>query len=315
MIIACPHCQTKYQVTYEAIGSAGRKVQCAHCKEAWQQAPLSKPAVVAREQGAVDAILEDELDETLLAEEKAVSAALAKRIADEDTRQKSATAAKVDPAIIRKRQRAFSRRQDAIASNQPLAQLRRAVRVGLALLLCAVVAGAFFARVQIVARYPAMAGVYAVVGLGVNVIGLDFTDVSTQRTLRSGKDVLVVSAQIVGRNAAPTRVPPVVITLLDDAGQEIYAWSIAPEIQDLMAGERATFDTQLVVPPGDAQRVRLSFAEPAPPAAAIPPSDSQLPEHALPAASADHPAEPDPHSVAGAAEHSASSTPNPSEHH
>jgi len=37
MIITCPHCQTKYQVAYEAIGSAGRKVQCAQCRQAWQQ--------------------------------------------------------------------------------------------------------------------------------------------------------------------------------------------------------------------------------------------------------------------------------------
>ncbi len=42
MIITCPNCQTKYQVTYEAIGSVGRKVQCAHCQQAWQQRPVDK---------------------------------------------------------------------------------------------------------------------------------------------------------------------------------------------------------------------------------------------------------------------------------
>ncbi|HEY0034804.1 MAG TPA: zinc-ribbon domain-containing protein [Devosia sp.] len=264
MIIACPHCQTKYQVTYEAIGSAGRKVQCAHCQQAWQQAPLSEPAPSARAQQEVDAVVEDQLDEAFVSEEKKISAALAKRVADEDTRQQSALAAKVDPAVIRKRQRAFSNRQDAIAATQPLAQLRRAVRLGLVLLLCATIAGAYFARVQIVARFPAMAGVYESIGLGVNVVGLDFTNVSTQRTLRSGKDILIVSAQIVGLNAAPVKVPAVVVTLLDEEGQSIYAWSIVPDIQDLMAGERATFDTQLAAPPGDAARVQLSFAEPEP---------------------------------------------------
>ena len=264
MIIACPHCQTKYQVTYEAIGSAGRKVQCAHCQQAWQQAPLSEPAPSARAQQEVDAVVEDQLDEAFVSEEKKTSAALAKRVADEDTRQQSALAAKVDPAVIRKRQRAFSKRQDAIAASQPLAQLRRAVRLGLVLLLCATIAGAYFARVQIVARFPAMAGVYESIGLGVNVVGLDFTNVSTQRTLRSGKDILIVSAQIVGLNAAPVKVPAVVVTLLDEEGQSIYAWSIVPDIQDLMAGERATFDTQLAAPPGDAARVQLSFAEPEP---------------------------------------------------
>ena len=44
MIITCPHCQTRYQVTYEAIGSTGRKVQCAHCQQAWSQKPLDPDA-------------------------------------------------------------------------------------------------------------------------------------------------------------------------------------------------------------------------------------------------------------------------------
>ena len=261
MIIACPHCQTKYQVTYEAIGSAGRKVQCAHCQQAWQQAPVAQDDALAENQAMFEAIVEDGLDEALKAEEQAVAAELARYIADQENRQKSASAAKIDPAVVRSRQRAFSRRQDAIAASQPLARLRRAVRVGLALLLCAIAGLAYFGRVQIVEQYPEMAGVYAAVGLGVNIAGLDFTDVTTQRTLRNGKDPLMVSAQIVGLNAAPSPVPPIVVTLLDGAAESIYAWSIAPAIADLMAGERATFDTQLAMPPGDARRVRLTFDE------------------------------------------------------
>jgi predicted Zn finger-like uncharacterized protein len=261
MIIACPHCQTKYQVTYEAIGSAGRKVQCAQCQQAWQQAPLPQQTAATTNKEMVDSFAEDGLDEAFAAEEKRVAAELATRLADEETHQKSAVAAKIDPATIRSRQRAFSKRQNAIAASQPLAQLRRAVRIGLALLLCAHCASAYFARVQIVARYPAMAGVYEMVGLPVNVVGLDFTDVKTQRSVRNGQEVLAVSAQILGLNDTPTPVPAVVITLLDSHGDSIYAWSIAPSVPDLMAGERATFDTQLAMPPGDAQRVRMSFAE------------------------------------------------------
>lgn len=261
MIISCPHCQTQYQVTYEAIGSAGRKVQCAQCQQAWQQAPIKPSEPSAAATAAFDAIVEDGLDEALEAEEKAVAAELARRVADEENRLKSAEAAKIDPSVIRSRQRAFSKRQDAVNAGQPLARFRRAVRVVLALLLCGVIAGAYFARTMIVERYPAMAGVYEQIGLGVNVVGLEFSNVSTLRTLRNGQDLLVVSAQIVGLNPTPTKIPAVVITLLDTNGTSIYAWSVAPAIADLMAGERGTFDTQLVMPPGDAERVKLSFAE------------------------------------------------------
>lgn len=270
MIIACPHCQTKYQVTYEAIGSAGRKVQCAYCAKAWQQSPPGPQPASPDNQPGVDSMVEDGLDEALTAEEQAVAAELAKRLAAADSQEKSMAAAKLDPALVRSRQRAFSKRQDAISAGQPAAKLRRAVRLGLAALLCTIVAGAYFARVPFVARYPAMAGVYEALGLGVNIVGLDFTDVSSLRTVRAGKDVLVVSAQILGLNPAATRVPDIVITLLDGRDQSLYAWSIAPSVPDLMAGERATFDTQLVMPPVTAERVRLSFAEgslspPAPP--------------------------------------------------
>jgi predicted Zn finger-like uncharacterized protein len=294
MIITCPHCQTKYQVTYEAIGSAGRKVQCAHCQQAWQQRPLDpvapdeppEPPPAPAEQAAFDAIHEDAMDDALEAEERAVSAELARRVAQEEARRENADAGKVDPAVIRKRQRAFSKRQHAVAGSMPLARLRRAARVGGVLLLAGALATAYFGRVQVVDRFPAMAGVYASVGLGVNVVGLDFSNVTTLKTLRDGKEVLIVSAQIVGLMPAPVTVPPVVVTLLDSHGSSVYEWSVTPSVRDLMANERSTFDTQLTLPPGDAARVRLSFATggpravPAPAPAAAAPIES----HAAPVA-------------------------------
>src|SRR5688572_5800721 len=142
MIITCPHCQTKYQVTYEAIGSAGRKVQCAHCQEAWQQPPIEKDPPTPAAKQAFEAIVEDGLDEALAEEEKAVAAELAKRVAKEEEARLQADAGKIDPAVIRRRQRAFSRRQHAIWAEQPLARLRRGMRAALALALCAVLATA-----------------------------------------------------------------------------------------------------------------------------------------------------------------------------
>lgn len=260
MIITCPHCHTKYQVTYETIGSAGRKVQCAHCQEAWQQRPVENDPPSQAAKQAFEAIVEDGLDDALVAEEKAVAADLAKPLAKEEEARRQAEAGKIDPEVIRTRQRAFSRRQHAILAEQPLAQLRRGTRVVMGLALCAVLATAYFGRVQVVQRYPAMAGFYEAVGLGVNVIGLDFTNVTTLRTLRDGKEVLIVSAQIIGLTPEPVPVPAVVVTLIGANGQGVYEWSVTPAVRNLMVGERATFDTQLTLPPGDAARVRLSFA-------------------------------------------------------
>jgi predicted Zn finger-like uncharacterized protein len=265
MIITCPHCQTKYQVTYEAIGSVGRKVQCAQCQKAWQQRALEKEIPPTPEQKkASEAIAEDGLDDAMAAEERTVKDEAARFMAlekaAEEAQHRAAAASKVDTAVLRKRQKDFRRRQSAMVAELPLAKLRRSLRIGGTLILVGIVATGYFGRVMVVEKFPAMAGVYAAVGLGVNVVGLDFSNVSTLQSLRDGKEVLSVSAQIVGLMSEPVSVPAVVVTLLDSHGQGIYEWSVTPAVRDLMAGERATFDTQLTMPPGDAASLRLSFA-------------------------------------------------------
>ncbi|WP_137150880.1 zinc-ribbon domain-containing protein [Devosia sp. FKR38] len=273
MIISCPHCQTKYQVTYEAIGATGRKVQCAHCQEAWQQSPLPKdePPPAPEVRKAEEVIAEDGLDEAMATEERAAD--LLKRAGKKSAKADKAAAAgrvagKMDPAEVRRRQKNFSRRQSSMMSELPVARLRRIARVLAVLALAGTAAGAYFGRVQIVQQFPSMAAVYDRIGLGVNVVGLDFTGLSTLRTTRNGKEMLIVSAQIVGLRASPAPVPSVVVTLLDEHGATVYQWSVDPLVHDLMAGERATLDTQLSQPPAGAVRIRLAFAESALPAVA-----------------------------------------------
>ncbi|ODT80091.1 MAG: hypothetical protein ABS76_18080 [Pelagibacterium sp. SCN 64-44] len=268
MIITCPHCQTKYQVTYEAIGSVGRKVQCAHCHQAWDQQPVAgripEPANGQPEADKLfDAMAEDALDEAMASE--ALSVAAARTAEDAVSLGKAAADAPApsrplpNAAEMKKRQADFSRRQNAMISRLPLARLRRAARVIGVVLLAGLVSGAYFGRVQLVERYPDLAGLYDAVGLGVNVLGLDFSNLETLRTLSGGNDVLMVSAQIVGLSPQPVRVPPVVVSLLDETGRAVYEWSVTPRVRDLMAGERATFDTRLSLPPSEAVRVKLSF--------------------------------------------------------
>jgi predicted Zn finger-like uncharacterized protein len=258
MIITCPHCQTRYQVAFEAIGSAGRKVQCANCQQAWSQRPVD-PDAIWDEDPQVRSIDEDALDDALVSEARAVQAAQSSDIEKPDESE-TKEPAKIDPVLARKRQRAFSQRQSAMASQLPLAKLQRAARISGAVLLAGVLLGGYFGRVGVVEQFPAMAGVYAAIGMPVNVIGLEFDRLETLRALREGKEILTVSAQIVGIEKAPVKVPAVVVTLVDANGKGIYEWSVTPDVSDMMAGERATFETQLPLPPAEAASVRLSFA-------------------------------------------------------
>lgn len=273
MIITCPHCRTKYQVTYEAIGSAGRKVQCAQCQRAWNQkplAPIKTESVDPESDILFQDMAEDALDEMMVSEEAAV---LAEKAATSAPPAEPVSVKPADAAEQRKRQAAFSRRQNAMSNRLPLARLRRGARAaGIVLLLGLAIFG-YYGRFQIVERYPDLAGVYAALGLGVNVVGLDFVELDSVRTIVAGKEALLVSAQIVGQRSQPVAVPPVVVSLLDNAGRTVYEWSVAPRVRDLMAGERATFDTRLSLPPSDAVRVRLRFAGGA--AADVPPMRSE----------------------------------------
>ena len=259
MIITCPHCQTRYQVAFEAIGATGRKVQCAHCQKAWSQKPVD-PDASDDADPQVRNVAEDALDDALVVEERRVAAELAEKLAAEKgSRGDGKETEKLDPAVARTRQRAFSRRQHVMESQLPMARMRRAARVLSAVALAGLVAGSYFGREQVVEQFPSMAGVYAALGMPVNVVGLEFEKLNTLRTLRDGKDVLIVSADIVGMKKSAVVVPAVVVTLIDDAGNGIYEWSVTPEARDLMAGERVGFETQLQMPPVSASRVRLSF--------------------------------------------------------
>lgn len=261
MIITCPNCQTKYQVTYEAIGSAGRKVQCANCQQSWQQTPPEAlaPEPAPESDKLFDTIAEDALDEVMQAEERAAAERQERRqVQDEQERAKKRRT--TDAAELRKRQQAFSRRQTAMFSRLPMARMRRTARAIATVLLVGLLSFGFFLRVPIVERYPDLAGVYASIGLGVNVVGLELSHLQSSRLMSEGKEALVVSAQIVGLLPNPIAVPPVLVSLLDSQDRTVYEWIVAPRVRDLMAGERATFDTRLSLPPSEAVRVRLSFA-------------------------------------------------------
>jgi len=81
MIITCPHCQTKYQIAYRAIGATGRKVQCCYCQQAWRERPAKPRLALVDSNSTCDAASEGALDVAFAAEAEAVSAALFARLA------------------------------------------------------------------------------------------------------------------------------------------------------------------------------------------------------------------------------------------
>ena len=262
VVITCPNCGTRYQVTPDTLGDAGRKVSCAECGKAWLATatpPAPSPPPLAPED-------EDLLDAGFAAEQ----AALIEGAAD---REMQADAAADEPAekpgrpmvspAVRAQKKAegrFLRRQRQVESGLPVARLRYYARLGAVAALVGAVAGLYLFRVEVVRMVPDLAGLYSAVGLGVNTVGLEFADVSTQLGRRDGVDVLGVSGTIypVAQRSVP--VPPVVVEIRDKSGHVLYQWSVTPELRTLAPGEIVAFSTELASPPTGAQSVHLSFA-------------------------------------------------------
>ncbi|HEY9009960.1 MAG TPA: zinc-ribbon domain-containing protein [Devosia sp.] len=293
VVIICPHCSTRYQVPADTIGAKGRQVQCAHCGKAWQAhaekviepPPLPKPVPVpapriraADADEMFDPTDEAELDAEFEAEQRAaaeaavappaagpetelqrsieeIKAAIAPKAADSQSATKSP-----DPVAQKKRQKAFDQRQDLLTRQLPLARVRRILRVTGLVTLALLIGIGFSLRTDIVRLFPDLAGTYEALGLGVNVVGLEFRDVKTLLALRRGADVMQVDARIYSVAAGTTPVPPVVVTLLNDAREPLYEWSVQPETSELQSGQVVDFTTQITAPPAGATRVRLSFA-------------------------------------------------------
>jgi predicted Zn finger-like uncharacterized protein len=270
VVIKCPNCGTRYQLPPDTIGPQGRHVACAHCGGTWKARPLPQTSI--EPESMFDEAAEAELDARFGAAEVDGAAEDPNRDARERTLAEIRAAvmgAEPDPvappqpvpAGLRGLEREFRRRQAALNNQLPFAKLRRAARLASVAVLILLVGGSLAFRTDIVRRFPDLAGAYEALGLGVNVVGLEFRDVTTLVTLRNGSRVMRVDGRIFSIASRRVAVPNTLVTLLDERGAPIYEWSIAPEAGELEPGEIVDFTAQLASPPEAATRVRVGFTE------------------------------------------------------
>lgn len=341
VVIICPHCTTRYQVPADTVGSKGRQVQCAHCGKAWQAfaekvIEVAPPKPAPRPQASktkpldddddrmFDAAAEAELDAAFEAEQKSTAEAAPEPRPEppkpdpasdpirsiEDIKAAIAPAKAAEPQPVvkpvdaqaeKKRKKAFDDRQNSLTRQLPLARVRRTLRITGLVSLVMMIGCGFSFRTDIVRIFPDLAGTYQALGLGVNVVGLEFRDVKTLLALRRGADVVQVDARIYSVAAGKVEVPPVVVTLLNDENLPLYEWSVAPSVSSVESGQVIDFSTQVSAPPPGATKVRLTFASGSVQPQAVATSTLSDPAHAgpeTPAAEPHVPAAAEPHAQA-----------------
>jgi predicted Zn finger-like uncharacterized protein len=277
VVIACPNCGTRYQVPFATIGAAGREVQCAQCSKPWHaMADAPPPPAIEDDDRLFSAGDENVLDAAFEAEARGAAPVLPAAIQPDaepdqtiaDIRAALAPKPKkdavnaLDPALLTRSKRAFDQRQRKITRRLPLARVRRTARLGAFVLLISLLVLGFSLRNDLVTWFPALAGLYAAVGLPVNVIGLEFEDSKTMTSFRSGKAVMLITSRIRSVASQVVPVPPVLVSLLDGSGATVYEWTVTPQAAEMAPGEVFEFSTEVNAPPQGAVTVRLSFTTP-----------------------------------------------------
>jgi predicted Zn finger-like uncharacterized protein len=129
---------------------------------------------------------------------------------------------------------------------------------GFALAVCAMFV---LMRDSIVKQSPDLASLFQVIGLEVNLRGLEFRNLHTFTEVEDGKRVLVVEGSIRNLQDASNSVPAVRLSIRNSDLQEVYAWTVEPRTKSLNGLDETRFRTILADPPGEASDIQVRFVE------------------------------------------------------
>lgn len=119
----------------------------------------------------------------------------------------------------------------------------------------------FVNRQFVVKQAPDLASLFDMMGLPVNLRGLEFRDLRTFREVDEGTAILVVEGTIQSVSEEPAAVPAVRLSLRSEDQQEIYAWTLEPRAVALEPGANTRFRTRLADPPADAADIQVRFVD------------------------------------------------------
>jgi len=130
--------------------------------------------------------------------------------------------------------------------------------------VAALAGGFYFAQEQIVARVPAMARLYDLVGLGAAPsvdLGLELREVKSVRRLVDGARVVVIEGLVANVADAEREVPTLRARLLGTGGESLDQWTFEAENKHLPPGGTTRFETTAQNPPPEGQ-LSIEFVAP-----------------------------------------------------
>lgn len=254
MLIVCPACTSRYELDAAKLGPGGRKVRCAKCQTLWHVDPASEmPAAPAPEE--TQALLAEELERAA-----AIEAEITAVAAEAETMMAAAEAAPEEPpAVAAPERRSPSARKPRGGKADRAKGRGIALPAAAALAGVAVLAGLAWQRNLVVRAAPQLAGVFERVGLPVNVRGLSLTAVESGLVEDGPNRFLVVEGDVTNIAKSRTKVPPIQVSVKDEAGQTLYSWTTQPPRGVLEPAELVRFRARLASPPEKGRSVQVRF--------------------------------------------------------
>src|SRR5579871_3071990 len=207
MQIVCPNCQTSYGVTPAALGSDGRNVRCAKCKEVWHARPeealhpqVAEPAEAA---AAHDAPAGQPPDNRSAAETPHVdSPSLAPGGSADVPADWTAEVRRTELVGDADEPPARRWRRDRLGVPRPRFSLSAVIAA-----MAALIAGLVIWRTDVVRLLPQTAAFFKLVGINVNLRNLAIEDVHVSTETVNGAPVTVIEGSIVATNFKPAEIP------------------------------------------------------------------------------------------------------------
>jgi predicted Zn finger-like uncharacterized protein len=261
MLIVCPNCASRYEIAEAKIGTGGRKVRCASCQTTWQiEAPQAVDAPQAVGAQPAGEVLQSDLDAAMPEQTAAELEEELRRAAEIDADISALTAERGEPSQAniaqpippkRKRNRVGA---EGLGTRLPPAAAGILVAAGLATLGLGL-----WQRERVVRVIPQFAGLYASIGLPVNVRGLAFSAVESELVQDPQGRFLVVSGDVTNVAKGTTKVPPITVMVQSEDGKVLYSWTTEPPRPSLEPAELMHFRARLASPPENGRSVQLRF--------------------------------------------------------
>ncbi|MAJ63489.1 MAG: hypothetical protein CL558_09405 [Alphaproteobacteria bacterium] len=283
MIVACPACNTRYELPPSSISGEGRQVRCARCGNQWF---LAKPEAAAPTPKAPQedvtgaeqevAVAESD-DEVLVEEETEVEVEIETEVEVEEETEADTPAEpeeeQEDPWERRRRRAAAADDLPGTIKARPdMPDMAAAQSSGVKkavgwLCVAALIAGTGFVghfyRESIIEALPQSQVVYEALGYNFAgpLEGLELPEVTSTRSLENGSTVLVVEGKVANTSDQNKRLPTLRAELLDADDQVISNWTFTLDLGVVAAGAEVPFTEVLIDPDPRAVRVEVSLVD------------------------------------------------------